>query len=540
MFKGVFFRTVLAITAILFGVSVSSSATVYYVDSAAGKDNNAGTSTSAPWKTLAKVSSHSYAAGDQILLKSGDTWREQISVPSSGASGKPIVFGAYGTGNAPIINGSDLVMNWSSFTGYIYRASIAWVPSHVWYNGTLLTHVSSLGALTAVQEWFYSSGTLYIWAPGNANPTNHAIEADHRSRAIDLVSKSYITINGLALRNSTSSLVSVWNSRNVTVEHSALMNAGWIAVQATQASPDLVVDHCTYSVSPGFVGRGFVEVSSTTADGPVVSNNVVGNFNAFVAIMFADVDNAQAYNNTVTGGGGGIETAGLNRSVSGAQFHDNAIFNSDIRLTDGESIKIRGTPPYTASASVYHNFIQGGPYTWDGIGGWAATDSLVYGNIVMNCTQYGIQFTRSSTGNTFANNTLYDNPTAGIALYAQGGTGSGVVHNNIIQGSNVGISADPNVSVTEDYNILNTVVTLRSVSIHAGSHTITSNPSFASAAPKSSNDFKLKSGSPAIGSGDNLGTPYNMILDPNGAVFPYPDVDQNSLGSWERGAFAYR
>jgi parallel beta-helix repeat protein len=256
--------------------------------------------------------------------------------------------------------------------------------------------------------------------------------------------------------------------------------------------------------------------------------------------MFADVNNAQAYNNTITGSGGGVETAGLTRTVSGARFHDNAIFASDIRLTDGESIKIRGTPPYTASATVYHNYIKGGPYTWDGIGGWYATNSSVYGNIVMNCTQYGIQFTRDSTGNTFANNTLYNNPTAGIALYAQGGTGSAKVYNNIIQHSNVGVSADSNVSVTEDYNILNQVVTLRSANIRAGSHSNTSNPSFASSSPQSSSDFKLKSGSPAIGSGENLGSPYNMILDPSGSVFPYPGVSQDSLGSWERGAFAYR
>jgi parallel beta-helix repeat protein len=523
-----------SLVAVLF--SISSFATVYYVDSAAGNDSSSGTSTSTPWKTLAKVSAHSFAAGDQILLKKGSTWHEQISMHSSGASGKPIVIGAYGSGSNPLIDGADLVGGWSGYSGYVYRASISWAPSHVWYNGGLLSKASSLSGVNGASKWYYSSSTLYIWAPGNANPNGHSVEADRRSRAIDLVSRSYITINGLSMKNSTSSLVAPYNAAHITVQNSAMKNA-WIAVYASASSPYLVVDHCTFTVDPGYVGRDFVLVSSTTADNPIVSNNVIGDFGGYVVIMFNDVNNAQAYGNTMTGSGGGVETASTTRTVTGAKFHDNAIFAQDHRLVDGESIKIRGTPPYTASATVYHNYIKGGPYTWDGIGGWDAVNSVVYGNIVLNCINYGIQFTLSSYGNVFANNTLYKNTIAGIALYTNG---SAQVKNNIVQESEVGISADPGVAVTEDYNVLNQVTTLRSSHISAGSHTTTGNPMFSAGAPSGSNDFKLKSGSSAIGTGTNMGSPYNMSLDPNGTVFPYPSVDQNSLGSWERGAFAYR
>jgi parallel beta-helix repeat protein len=155
----------------------------------------------------------------------------------------------------------------------------------------------------------------------------------------------------------------------------------------------------------------------------------------------------------------------------------------------------------------------------------------------MGCTQYGIQFTLQSKSNVFTNNTLYKNTTAGIALYTDG---SAEVKNNIIQYSAVGISADSGVSVTEDYNIMNQVPTLRSVHISAGSHDTTSNPAFVSSAPKTSNDFKLGSSSPAIGSGVNAGSSYEMVMDPSGTVFPYPALNENSYGSWERGAFAYR
>ena len=79
----------------------------YYVDPAAADDTGAGTSEGAAWKTIAKVNASSFSAGDSILFKRGGTWREQLYHVTSGSSGSPITFGAYGTGAMPIISGSD-------------------------------------------------------------------------------------------------------------------------------------------------------------------------------------------------------------------------------------------------------------------------------------------------------------------------------------------------------------------------------------------------------------------------------------------------
>lgn len=81
-------------------------ATVYYVDATGGLDSNDGESTGAAWQTINKVNTSSFSQDDQILLKRGETWREMLTVPSSGTSGHPIVFGAYGTGALPKILGS--------------------------------------------------------------------------------------------------------------------------------------------------------------------------------------------------------------------------------------------------------------------------------------------------------------------------------------------------------------------------------------------------------------------------------------------------
>jgi len=89
--------------------TTSSSNTTYYVDSVAGNDGNAGTSSATPWRTIAKVNSAQFAAGDHILFKRGRTWHELLEPPSSGEAGSPIVIDAYGTGAAPTASCSHRV-----------------------------------------------------------------------------------------------------------------------------------------------------------------------------------------------------------------------------------------------------------------------------------------------------------------------------------------------------------------------------------------------------------------------------------------------
>jgi hypothetical protein len=117
-----------------------------------------------------------------------------------------------------------------------------------------------------------------------------------------------------------------------------------------------------------------------------------------------------------------------------------------------------------------------------------------------------------------------------------------MIRNNVVKGITDGIAADSSsLPITEDYNILNVLVVIRSPGINAGAHTITADPLFVSSSPSTANDLKLQSNSPAVNSGDDIGSPYNWALDPLGTGSPYPVVDQNSLGNgWERGAFGYR
>ncbi|HQA38074.1 MAG TPA: hypothetical protein PLW27_04150 [Kiritimatiellia bacterium] len=77
----------------------------FYVDSEKGSDTASGTDATAAWKTLAKVNAAALIPGDRVLFKRGGLWRGQL-VPKSGSSGARILYGAYGDGAKPILQGS--------------------------------------------------------------------------------------------------------------------------------------------------------------------------------------------------------------------------------------------------------------------------------------------------------------------------------------------------------------------------------------------------------------------------------------------------
>jgi len=89
--------------AILCCHSVYLLAATYYVNSKTGNDANTGRSADAAWQTLDKVNNHAFNAGDSILFNKGDVWQGQLTPLGSGSVMRPIVFGAYGTGNLPEI-----------------------------------------------------------------------------------------------------------------------------------------------------------------------------------------------------------------------------------------------------------------------------------------------------------------------------------------------------------------------------------------------------------------------------------------------------
>ena len=147
----------------------ASSATTYYVSSSSGSDVNSGTASTSPWKTVAHVNGLTFLPGDSILFKRGDVWNESLTLPSSGSSGSPIAFDAYGTGLAANLTGYYAMptSGWVAVTGNAWKAPVPSTFTTV--NFCLFGSVwgQKVGALssnlTAQWDFYLANGFLYVY-----------------------------------------------------------------------------------------------------------------------------------------------------------------------------------------------------------------------------------------------------------------------------------------------------------------------------------------------------------------------------------------
>ncbi len=139
----------------------------FHVDPA-GEDTADGLTPATAWKTLAKVAAQqgSLQPGDLVLLKRGATFRESLNFSRSGASGRPIVIGAYGVGPRPVISGGRLLRGFTPHGGGIFRASVVVPP------GETLKYVFVDGVRMNVAR-FPDTG----WLRTDGGSKNHLLDA---------------------------------------------------------------------------------------------------------------------------------------------------------------------------------------------------------------------------------------------------------------------------------------------------------------------------------------------------------------------------
>jgi hypothetical protein len=165
---------------------------VYYVSSS-GDDGNTGLSPSLPWKTITKINSTSFSPGDAVLFRADEEFRGTITASSSGTSGNPITYGAYGNGVRPKIKGSEIVTGWTLHSGSIYKATVTSDVTQVFLDdvkmkaarfpnsGYIFTDAGSTGYTTVVSDelysgWDYSGARIFI-RTSTYNASNHGISS---------------------------------------------------------------------------------------------------------------------------------------------------------------------------------------------------------------------------------------------------------------------------------------------------------------------------------------------------------------------------
>jgi len=183
--------------------------TKFYVSNT-GNDSNTGTNQDSSWLTISKVNGETFDPGDEILFNKGDTWREALTVPSSGTSGDYITFSSYGTGAKPQILGSTADSTWDNPSGDIWRCGTYANPftgeeGWVWYEetdgsvtwGDEVVWNASFSNFSSEHDCAWNNDSIYVYSTENPGTAYTKVEIGQRDRAIDLNGKSYLEINGL-------------------------------------------------------------------------------------------------------------------------------------------------------------------------------------------------------------------------------------------------------------------------------------------------------------------------------------------------------
>lgn len=184
----------------------------FYVDSERGNDSAVGTAEAIAWQSLDKVNLAELIPGDTVLFKRGGLWRGQL-VPHSGSNNVRIVYGAYGTGEKPILQGSlarNSVQEWTEAKPGIWRATLAECPPTSKDIGiVILDHGQKWGIkkwkledVKAPFDYWYDAENkaLFLACAGNPASAFKSIELALTRHIINQGGRHDITYDGLAIR----------------------------------------------------------------------------------------------------------------------------------------------------------------------------------------------------------------------------------------------------------------------------------------------------------------------------------------------------
>lgn len=438
--------------------STIASATDYYISSS-GNDKNNGLTSSTPWKTIAKVNSTVLSAGDKVLFKRGDTWRELL-IPKSGSASGYITYGAYDTGPKPKLLGS-VVAN----SGWTEIGSNTW--QHTGFNvdvGNLIFNdeescgvkiMSSTPALDAQGKFWYDFVNDLIKMYSIEDPATYYtnIECVLMGVIIDINNKDYVVIDNLDLRY------------------------GNFGIQGGNTD-HIIIRNCDLS----FIG-GCDQLSNYTVR---FGNGIeFWESTSNVIVERCKIDNV--YDAALTAQGQSGE-----RIVSNLYFRNNIISNSEYsweywlrdETTTVDNVYFEHNTCINAGGGFGHYQRPDGPN---------GRHLMIYSNT-------------AKTNNVYFRNNIFSNATESIVWFSQLNDISDVTidYNDLYQSSgNIGMIA------STSYNNLGN---WRNAS-KQDTHSISANPTFVNA-----NDFHLLSTSPAVGAGKSVG----LTTDYDGLTFKNP------------------
>lgn len=556
-------RKLLAVLfAILLLLSLPAWATTYFVSNA-GNNASAGTSPGTAFAFAPGMAGCggvcggiTLVAGDSVVFRMGDTWRDTLTMGSSGTAGNPIAYATYGEASAvnPLITGLDVVSGFANGGSNIWdKAAFATQPQVVIVNGVLGNKKGSRAGCVSPGDWFWVANTLSVFS--TVDPSGN-VQAAQRNFAINTNSRDFISVAGLQLTgtnntpffiNSTphifvAGVQEKWSSvgiliRGVTAsgvfnntDAQANFTRGW---QADFADNNLVFnnDSAELNVGDGFqISDGTSNVifngGSSTANGnassegnglsilqdtatPPVVNVLINNFVAHDNLgngldVFSNDTEASGNSGIIVTGGQYYHNLVSTDLSSGIRF-DQKTNNSVVQYVQSYNNNSGGI---VFEVTAHHNAALYNQ-VWGNNQGMTGSnspgcDNVYIGNVSYANVQDGIGFTGATCASTVENNILVSNGRYG---YSTDGSFADVVDHNVVFGNS-----------TANYNGISKPAT-----------DVAADPQFVNAA---AHDFRLRATSPAINAGVAQIFQYRFGLSPLSVYSSTPiTVDQNFFGN---------
>ena len=337
-------RRLLLIQFFVVAFLISANAKVYFVDSKQGNDNNNGLVSSfssgknGPWKTLNKVNSKTFSAGDSILFKRGETWVGQLRPKNGGKPGGTIkvedkvrsnnisfdlvdlknhnciYFGAYGNGEKPKIdcNGGFGIMIYHDYLIFenfqVHNGRNAMIlfndKSGNFWN--VVRNVDVIGCRGNAVEFFYGGGNillqnLFIFNY-NVNGIYLAGSAENKLRDV-LVEGCWVEKPQVVPREDGISCHRRGNfdiQGNIIIRNNTIINSGEDGIDITSGKNILLDGNTIKHSYGGGINIGYQRVSNVEVRGNFLQSNSKAKG---IGEMTLRSPNIRAVNNIITGPG---------------------------------------------------------------------------------------------------------------------------------------------------------------------------------------------------------------------------------------------
>jgi hypothetical protein len=412
-------------------LSPLAHAATYYVDCNAGNDGNAGTSSSAAWKTLTPVNAKVFAPGDSLLLIMGCTWTGTLQPGGSGANGNTITINEYGTPStmphiegggateAVLLSGQQYwdinnleVSNQTSTPGLQrgVRVIATGVSNHIHLIGLNVHNVDGqLGADAASKN----TGGIGFESSGGAGASFDDILIQNCTVNDTDDSGIYLDADSGTAPESSNWAQAKWN--NVVIEGNQISDIGKNAVIVRSSDTPIIQNNVINGSSTRLHGNAIYTIGTLNA---VIQFNEIYNtaLTGYAGLEDAAIDPDNDSNGTLVqynyshNNAGGM--ANPNMIPGAGNYCDGTIIRYNISQDDvNQIIQFSGAATNT---HIYNNTIYigsglsptiFGAHLWGGTGGWA--NNTTYSNNIVYNVGTGTYDLGGSTNNTFDANLFY-------------------------------------------------------------------------------------------------------------------------------------